>query len=93
MWGSKTTKTSMGPNLNGFGVSHQGLDKLTCHADMLELHVDISSVAAKIFAASVALNELLHLGYVTSELSLSYPQPIMLEVDNTTAITFSKDQV
>ena len=93
MWGSKTTKTSMGPDLDGFGVSHKGLDKLTCHPDMSELHVDISSAAAKIFVASVALNELLHLGYVTSKLSLSYSQPIMLEVDNATAITFSKDQV
>ena len=52
-----------------------------------------SSAAAEIFAALVALNKLLHLGCVTSELSLSYPQPIMLEVDNATAITFSKDQV
>jgi len=93
MWGSKTTKTSMGPNLDGFGVSHEGLDKPTCHPDMSELHADISSAAAEIFAASVALNELLHLGYVTSELGLAYPQPILLEVDNATAITFSKDQV
>ena len=55
--------------------------------------MDISSAAAEIFAASVALNELLHLGYVTSELSLSYPQLILLEVDNATAIMFLKDQV
>ena len=79
--------------LDGFGVSHQGLDKPTCHADMSELHADISSAAAEIFAASVAPSKLLHLGYVTSELSLSYPQPIMLEVNNATTITFSKDQV
>ena len=51
---------------------------------MPELHTDISSAAAEIFAASVALNELLHLGYVTPELGLSLPQPIMLEVDNAT---------
>ena len=51
----------MGPDLGGFGVSHQGLDKLMCHADMSELHEDISSAAAGIFAASVALNKLLHL--------------------------------
>ena len=72
MWGSKTSKTSMEPDLDGFGVSHKGLDKPTCHPDMSELHADISSAAAKIFAASVALSELLHLGYVTSELGLSY---------------------
>ena len=93
MWESKTTKTSMGPDLDGFGVSHQGLDKPMCHPDMSELHTDISSAAAEIFAASVVLSELLHLGYVTSELGLSFPQPILLEVDNATAITFLKDQV
>ena len=66
------------------GVSHQGLNKPTCHADVSELHAEITSAA---------LNEPLHLGYVTSKLGLGYPQPIMLEVDNATAITFSKDQV
>ena len=93
MWGSKTTKASMGPDLDGFGVSHKGLGKLMCHPNMSELHADISSAAAEIFAASVALNELLHLVYVTSKLGLSYPQPILLEVDNAAAITFLKDQV
>ena len=93
MWGSKTTKASMGPDLDGFGVSHKGLGKLMCHSNMSKLHVDISLAAAKIFAASVALKELLHLGYVTSELSLSYTQLILLEVDNAAAITFLKDQV
>ena len=92
-WGSKTTKVSMGPELDSFGVSRHGLDKPTCHAEMAELHADISSAAAEIFAASVALNELLHLGYVTSELGLEFPRPIRLEVDNATAIMFSKDQV
>ena len=33
------------------------------------------------------------MGYAASELSLNYPQLIMLEVDNATATTFSKDQV
>ena len=93
MWGSKTTKTSTGPDLDGFGVSHKGFNKLTCHPDMSELHTDISSAAAEIFAASVALSELLHLGYVTSELGLSYPRPILLEVNNATTIIFLKDQV
>ena len=92
-WVSKTTKTSMGPELDGFGVSRHGLDQPTCHPNMPELHADISLAAAEIFAASVALNELLHLGYVTSELGLDFPKPICLEVDNATAIVFSKDQV
>ena len=32
-------------------------------------------------------------GYVTSVFGLNYSQPIMLEVENAAAITFSKDQV
>ena len=83
----------MGPDLDGFGISHKGLNKPMCHPNMSELHADISLAAAEILTASVALNELLHLGYVTSELGLSYPQLILLEVDNATAIMFSKDQV
>ena len=79
--------------MDGFGVSRHGLDKPTCHPDMAELHADISSAAAEIFAASVALNELLPLGYVTSELGYDYPKPIHLEVDNATAILFAKDTV
>ena len=90
MRGSKTTKTSMGPDLDSFGVSIPGLDKPTCHADKSELHANISSAAAEIF---VALDKLLHLGYVTSELGLKYPQPTIFEVHNAAAITFSKDQV
>ena len=92
MFGSKA-KIMTRPSVDSFGKSISGLGKPTCHPDMDQLHADVSSAAAEIFAASVALNELLHLGYVTSELGLAYPQPILLEVDNATAITFSKDQV
>ena len=58
-----------------------------------ELHADISSAAAEIFAASIACNEFLHLSYVSAELGMPFPTPICLEVDNATAITFSKDTV
>ena len=92
-WGSKTTKVSMGADLDSIGRSHRGLDAPTCHPDMLDLHADVSSAAAEIFAASVALNEFLHLGYVSDELGMSFPRPIELEVDNQTAIMFSKDTV
>ncbi len=57
------------------------------------MRISLRQLLHEIFTASVALNELLHLGYVMSELGLSYPQPILLEVDNATAIMFSKDQV
>ena len=57
---------------------------------MTQLHADVSSAAAEIFAASIALNEFLHLAYVTAEMGFDFPQPIELQVDNSTAIHFSK---
>ena len=57
---------------------------------MTDMHADVSSAAAEIYAASVALNEFLHLVYLTDELGFSFPSPIPLEVDNATAIMFSK---
>ena len=90
-WGSRTTKVSMGPDLDSCGASHAGLDKPVCHPDMVELHADVSSAAAEIFAASVALNEFLHLSYMSEELGFAAAKPIHLEVDNATAIMFSKE--
>ena len=37
-----------------------------------------------------ALNEFLHLAYVTDEMGFEFPQPIELQVDSSTAIHFSK---
>ena len=61
-----------------------------CHPDMTELHADVSSAASEIYAASITLNEFLHLAYITDELRLKMPAPIQLECDNATAILFSK---
>ena len=95
-WGSKTTRVRMspGPDLDSLGGSHRGLDKPTCHPDMQELHADISSAAA-VACRHLACNEFLHLPYVSGELGMDsdFPTPITLEVDNATAITFSKDTV
>ena len=52
----------------------------------------MSSAAAEIYAASVGLNEMLHLGYVTDEMGFAYPTPIELCVDNSTAVAFSQGQ-
>ena len=57
---------------------------------MSDIHADVSSAAAKVYAASVALSELLHLSYVTDEMGLPFLKPVKLEVDNTTAVDFSK---
>ena len=70
MFGSKASSVHFGTDLDGFSVSHYGLDKPTCHPDMSNIHTDVSSAAAEVYAASIALNELLHLGYVTDEMGL-----------------------
>ena len=89
MFGSKS-KVMTRPTLDSCGKSYRGLDKPTCHPSMTQLHADVSSAAAEIFAASIALNEFLHLAYVTAEMGFDFPQPIELQVDNSTAIHFSK---
>jgi hypothetical protein len=89
MFGSKS-KLMTRPSLDSFGKSIRGLDKPTCHPKMKQLHADVSSAAAEIFAVSIALNEFLHLAYVTDEMGFFFPRPIELQVDNSTAIHFSK---
>ena len=59
---------------------------------MDDFHADVSSAAAEIYAASVGLNEMLHLGYVSDEMGFRFPQPIELRVDNSTAVVFSQGQ-
>ena len=91
LFGSKSTTVQFGePDYDGLGGSHRGLNLPTCHPKMQELHADVSSAAAEIYAASVALNEILHLAYISDELGYEFPCPIPLEVDNASAIAFSK---
>ena len=59
----------------------------------VRLHADVSSGAAEVYAASVALSETLHLSYVTEEMGLDMPKPLSILVDNPAAIAFSKGQV
>ena len=65
----------------------------TCHSKLKELHPDMSSGAAEIYAASVALTEVMHLAYIVEEMGGSMPLPYDLRVNNTTAIAFSKGNV
>ena len=64
-----------------------------CHLDIQGLHPDVSSGAAEIYAASVALNEILHLSYIADEMGMPMELPLQLHVDNSTAIAFSKGRV
>ena len=91
LFGSKSTSVKFGePDYDSLGAKHRGLHMPVCHPKMQELHADVSSAAAEIYAASVALNEILHLAYVSDELGYEFPCPVPLEVDNASAIAFSK---
>ena len=54
MFGSnlKASSVHFGTDLDGFGVSHYGLDKPTCHPDMSDIHADVSSAAAEVYRAT-----------------------------------------
>ena len=60
---------------------------------LAELHPDMSSGAAEIYAASVALTEIMHLAYIIEEMGDQVVYPLDLRVDNTTCIAFSKGNV
>ena len=64
-----------------------------CHPAVEELHADVSSAAAEIYAASVAVSEISHLSYVVEEMGMKVPIPFVLQVDNAACLAFSKDQV
>ena len=65
------------------------LSNLTCHAHVHELHADVSSAAAEIYAASVMLSCMMYLSYVNKELSILYELLIEIAVNNTTTIVFA----
>ena len=57
------------------------------------MHADVSSAAAEIYAASVALSEMCYLSYISDEMGMAIGLPFVLQVDNSTCLAFSKDQV
>ena len=61
-----------------------------CNADMDDLHPDMSSAAAEIYASSIALAEFLHITYVNEEIGFGKIKPVSILVDNSTAIAFAK---
>ena len=65
----------------------------TCHPEVVELHANVSSAAAEVYAASVALSRLLHMSYVYDEMGQGFEMPIENGVDNATAITFAAGTV
>jgi len=93
-WGSKATAVQFQEEEQTASVSdavgHVTGGIPVCHPGITELHADMSSAAAEVYAASVALVEFLHLTYVLEEMGLGCVSPIELEVDNSTAIAFAE---
>ena len=101
-WGSKSSSVNFedshsvsemsNPSRNFPGQKRVMADPV-CHPKLSGLHPDMSSGAAEIYAASVALTEVLHLSYIVEEMGDRIAFPLELKVDNTTAIAFSKGNV
>ena len=95
-WGSKATHVRFDEASHGsepasgkpyvFGAPQ-------CHDKCTNLHPDVSSATAEIYAASIALNECLYLSYMADEMGQPMTLPINIQVDNSTAIAFSKDRI
>ena len=96
-WGSKVSSVTFdgwaNESLPSRGKSLHPCNTPTCHSGMKEIHADVSSGAAEIYAASVALSETLHMSYIADELGMDMPTPIGIHVDNAAAIAFSQGQV
>ena len=95
-WGSKATHVRFDEASHGSEPASNkpyvfGAPK--CHEQVSNLHPDVSSAAAEIYAASIALNECLYLSYMVDEMGQPMDLPIDIQVDNTTAIAFSKDRI
>ena len=70
--------------LNGLPVCWQSKASSVAFATprIGEAHADISSAAAEIYAASNATMDLLGLSYAMEEMGLTFPFPIILQIDN-----------
>ena len=56
-----------------------------------EAHADSSSGASEVFGAGNATQDFLHLSYVAEEMSVPFPKPFMLQMDNDAARVFAND--
>ena len=63
----------------------------TCHPAVTDLHADLSSAAAEIYAASTMPSCMLYLSYISDELGILFKTPIKIHVDNhwQTALSFA----
>ena len=65
----------------------------TCLALARDLHADVSSATVEIYAGSVGLSQGLWLSYISEELGISFPAPVIIGVDNATAVAYANGTV
>ena len=95
VWGSKASTVQFDDWTELSSTAQVKLDLTSggvpvCHPEMDDLHPDMSSAAAEVYAASIALAEFLHLSYINDEMGYG-TIPIVIGVDNSTAIAFSEN--
>jgi len=95
VWGSKASTVQFDDWNDMSAEAQVQLDLVSggvpvCHPAMDDLHPDMSSAAAEVYAASIALAEFLHLSYINDEMGYG-DIPIVIGVDNSTAIAFSEN--
>ena len=62
---------------------------LTGHLMVSDLHADVSSTAAGIYAGSIGLSQGMWLPYVSKELGIAFLKPINIGMDNATAVAYA----
>jgi hypothetical protein len=95
-WSSKASAVQFGEMSTMTPGAQAAVEAVTgtvpvCHPDVPDLHPDMSSAAAEIYAASVALGEFMHLSYINDEMGFGPISPLHIGVDNSTAIAFSEN--
>ena len=86
-WASKASGVQLYDK--GFGEIPRANPRIT------DLHADLSSAAAEIYAAGIACYEVLHMQYISRDCGIEFPvdTPVPLYIDNTTAIAFASNTI
>jgi hypothetical protein len=89
-----------GRSRNGFIATEEGApvawySRLSsvafAHPDIGEAHSDTSSGAAEVYAAANATHEILELSYAAADTGIYFPQPAILQMDNSAAEAFTNN--
>ena len=92
-WGSKASAVQMHRGDGGTVETRNGIAPVA-NSRISDMHPDLSSAAAEIYAAGIAAYEILYVSYICREAGIPYPEgPIPLLIDNTTCIAFAKNSV